>query len=87
MATVREILGNVTVTSYLLRKHLAPRYAMEWAKRCRPPSNLINEYKHITILVANVNGQTRPQFLEMVKEFQPMFVFIIEPYAIKKSSN
>lgn len=83
MATLRELLGNVTVTSYLLRRHQAPRYAMEWAQQSRVPNMLINEYKHITILVANVNGQTRPRFLEMVKEFLPMFVFIIEPYAIK----
>lgn len=83
MATVRELIGKVNVTSYLLKHHAAPRYAIDWANRNRIPGMFYNEYKHITILVANVNGQTRSRFLEMVKEYQPMFVFIIEPYAIK----
>ena len=83
MATIRELIGEINVTSYLLRHHAAPRYAIDWANRNRVPGMFYNEYKHITILVANVNGQTRSRFLEMVKEYQPMFVFIIEPYAIK----
>lgn len=82
MATIRELIGNIDVISYFARRHTAPRYAIEWANRNRIPGMYYNEYNHITILVANVNGQTRSRLFDKIKEYQPMFVFIIEPYAI-----
>lgn len=82
MDTLGNIIGALNLDNYLARHHAIRSNTLNILDQYNVKTDTQYEFDCTTVLIANVNGQHRhnSKVNDLVKKFQPMLVFIIEPY-------
>ena len=82
MDTLGNIIGAVHLDVMFARRHAIRNNMLNVLSQYDHKSDVQYEFNSVTVLVANVNAQHRhnSRLNDIVAKYQPMLVFIMEPY-------
>jgi len=82
MDTLGNLIGSLHLNYSLARHHAARTNVLNVLSQYDQRTDVQYEFNSVTVLAANVNAQHRhnSEVNKIVDKYQPMFVFIMEPY-------
>ena len=82
MDTLGSVIGALHLDKFLAKHHAARSSTLSILGRYDQRTDVQYEFNSVTVLAANVNSQHRhnSEVNNLVLKYQPMFVFIMEPY-------